>query len=116
MITITKNGKMLLVPRAAFNANYKNQGWSETDKISKEEAKTEKIEAEKTVVQAIPEKTDEEMNEEEIENINVEDDWHDKPISEMSKEEVKRYADELGIETRGKNVREVKEEIISKIS
>ena len=34
----------------------------------------------------------------------------------MKKEEVKIYAEELGIETRGKNVREVKEEIIRKIS
>lgn len=115
MITITKNGKTLLVPRAAFNTNYKNQGWSETNKILKEEIKTEKIEAEKDTIQIIAEKTDEEIDEE-LENANVEDDWHDKPISEMSKEEVKTYAEELGIETRGKNVREVKEEIIRKIS
>lgn len=41
MVQITKNGIVLLIPRSAYEADYKNNGW----KIVGDEPKTEKVEA-----------------------------------------------------------------------
>lgn len=103
MITITNGSLTLVVTKGTYKQAFKSLGWQikEMDKkqeIIPEQIVPDKVEITKDVEQEIVET---ETNvEEEVENIELED-IEEKPLSEMTPEEVREYATTLGIDFTG---------------
>ena len=122
MLTITKNGKIKKVSESVYTSVFKDSGWlvvgekSPTSAVSQEqiEAPVETVEeiVEENVVESdneedeIPDEAwDEAIAEGEVE----------KPISEMSHNELVEKAESLGIQTKGMNNKQLRDAIKEKM-
>ena len=101
MVKIAKGNMTNVVPQASFENFFKNNGWEVVDEKSATPSKIEnkkqieevKEEKQEEVVQA-PESTDEEWDEA------IEEEF-EKPISEMSKAELREKAKSFDIDVTG---------------
>jgi len=95
MVTITKNDKKMKVSRSAFKGYFENQGWKivEGGKKPADNKKDEKpvVETEEVVADDTVDDVDEEDWSE------VEDEEIEKPLSEMTKAELREKATSLGV-------------------
>lgn len=103
MITINNGSLTLIVTKGAYNQSYKSLGWqigeaNKKQEIIPEQIVPDEVEITKDVEQEIVE-TETDV-EEEVENIELED-IEEKPLSEMTPEEVREYATTLGIDFTG---------------
>lgn len=99
MLNISKDGKVLKVTETAFKEYYKDFGWvpKATENVAKEPA-------EDTNEEAVEENPIEENPIEENDDWNdIEEEEVEKPISNMSKDELIAYANEHGINIDGIN-------------
>lgn len=123
MVTITKNGKIKKVSESVYTSVFKDSGWlvvgekSPTSAVSQEqiEAPVETVEedVEENVVESDNEEEDEipdEAWDEAIAEGEVE-----KPISEMSHNELVEKAESLGIQTKGMNNKQLRDAIKEKM-
>lgn len=99
MVNITKNGKSLTVSMGAFKDNFKDQGWiissDNNMEVEADEASTsEDFETEDDM----PEEVEETEEVDESEWDELEDEDVEKPISEMSKDELREKAASLGLD------------------
>ena len=105
MVAIKKGSKRLRVPNSAYENFYKGFGW-----------KLDDVEIKKTVTNV--EETVEELNhaeddDEDWDSVVEEDEDIEKPLSEMSHNELKKKASSLGINTAGLNSKQLREKIKS---
>lgn len=106
MVAIKKGSKRLRVPNSAYENFYKGFGWKLDDDV----------EIKKTVTNV--EETVEELNhaeddDEDWDSVVEEDEDIEKPLSEMSHNELKKKASSLGINTAGLNSKQLREKIKS---
>lgn len=96
MVTIEKNGNTLLVTMGAYKNFYKSMGYTllEAEEVRKV------LPASKEVNVTNDYEEDPMSNTESYED-ETSDDMEEKPLSEMSFNELKEYADRLGINTNG---------------
>lgn len=100
MVTITNGSKVLVVTRGAFDNMYKCQGYTEV----KQETGATQL-APEVPVEVVTEDSEEEKEAKAME---------EKPLSQWTKAEVRRYAELKGISLAGtKNVTEAKARISS---
>ena len=106
MVAIKKGSKKLRVPNSAYENYYKGFGWKLDDGV---EIKKNVTHAEKHVEQLTA------VDEDEEDWDSVVEDYEDieKPLSEMSHEELKKKAASLGINTAGLNKRQLKDKIVN---
>lgn len=111
-INIQKGGKRLLVSKAAFENNFKGQGWSEVGKNptssdiqeAAEETKSEKTINNKAKVEESNQEPSEDQEVDEWDEVleDEEDEGEiEKPLSEMNKEELIQYASKNDISLEG---------------
>lgn len=119
MVKIYKGDKSMTVARSAYEEIFKMDGWRLKKETSKKEAP--KKEDHKTPEDENDhedgDNDDEDENDEEEEDGQDEDDYsylHDKPVAEMTGEEIKIYAKMLGIEIGNKSKAEVVKQIEKK--
>lgn len=122
MVTITKNGKIKKVSESVYTSVFKDSGWlvvgekSPTSAVSQEQIK------------APVETVEEDVEENVVESDNEEDEipdeaWDEaiaegeveKPISEMSHNELVEKAESLGIQTKGMNNKQLRDAIKEKM-
>lgn len=108
MVTIHRKGKTMKVPASAYSLIYEPAGWRRlgADAESENHAQSENLQA--RMGENMSDDTMAEMNNFEPENANFEhgygrnlDDMLETPLSEMSSEQLKEVAMELGIDTSG---------------
>lgn len=99
MVEITKNGKTLTVSMGAFKDNFKDQGWKISSKNDTEvEAKSASTSEDFETEDDMPEEVEETEEVDESEWDELEDEDVEKPISEMSKDELREKAASLGLD------------------
>lgn len=110
-IEIQKAGKILNVTKSMFENFYKNAGWEEAgkkpasslnQKLQEAQEDTSKVEDDKNIIEdenVIPESSDEDWDEalEEVED----DEDVEKPISEMTRSELIKFANDHGVSLAG---------------
>lgn len=111
MLKITKNGKTLEVTKGAFENTFKDQGWviangiSNTGVEAEMSSTSQNNEPEGETEDDIPvddvDESEDETSDEEWDDVDEEDDEVEKPISEMSKNELIQKAESLGIDLSG---------------
>ena len=110
MLKITKNGKTLEVTKGAFENTFKDQGWviangdSNTGVEAEMSSTFQDNEPEAETEDDIPvdDESEDETSDEEWDDVeDEEDDEVEKPISEMSKNELIQKAESLGIDLSG---------------
>lgn len=108
MVKITNGIKTLTVTRGAFNGIYKSQGYVE---VNQEVLGATSPSA---VADRLDENTDNDAEVDEVETMSADDakfvaEAKEKPLSQWSKNDVKRYANIMGIDISGtRNVGEAK--------
>lgn len=105
-VKIKKGEKVLTVPKTSFLNFFADQGWEEVKSSSHsgKEKKNEEVKEEELKDESVEEETEETTEE-------VKDEWDEameedeadieKPISEMTKDELIAYADQNGIDISG---------------
>lgn len=119
MLTITKNGKTKKVSESVFKAVFRDSGWSVVGEQSPTSAVSEEqIEAVETVKEVVEENKDEnvedEIPDEEWDEAVAEEDV-EKPISEMTHNELVEKAESLGIQTKNMNNKQLRDAIKEKM-
>jgi AmiR/NasT family two-component response regulator len=118
MVTISKNGKTKTVSEPVYNSIFKDSGWEIVgEKSSTSSVKKEVEPVKQEVVEADVEKNQEEEDEipdEVWDEVQAEEDV-EKPISEMSHNELVEKAESLGIQTKGMNNKQLRDAIKEKM-
>ena len=120
MVTISKNGKTKTVSESVFKSVFKDSGWVVVGENSPTSAvpKKQKLETVKEVVkeEVVEDNEDEndEVPDEEWDEAVAEEDV-EKPISEMSHNELVDKAESLGIQTKGMNNKQLRDAIKEKM-
>lgn len=89
-IEVTKNGKTITTTVSSYNNYLKNNGWKVAGEIPATEPVIEEVVVEEPVIEEVVE-----------ENWDDVDDDITKPISEMSREELIKYAEDNNIDISG---------------
>lgn len=106
MVDIKKGSRKLRVPNSAYENFYKGFGWKLDDGVEIEKTIT-------NVEETVEELSTVEEDEEDWDSVVEEDEEIEKPLSEMSHNELKKKAASLGINTAGLNRRQLKEKIVN---
>lgn len=106
MVAIKKGSKRLRVPNSAYENYYKGFGWKLDDGVEVEKTVTH-------VKEEVEELSTVEDDDEDWDSVVEEDEEIEKPLSEMSHNELKKKAASLGINTAGLNRKQLKEKIVN---
>ena len=116
MVTISKNGKTKTVSEPVYNSIFKDAGWKIVGEKSSTSSVKEKVEVEQEVVETNVEENqvEDEIPDEVWDEVQAEEDV-EKPISEMSHNELVEKAEGLGIQTKGMNNKQLRDAIKEKM-
>lgn len=104
MVKITKNGKRMEVPSAAFQSFYKNAGWSLEDRCSEQDDPLDEVSGllEDDPEYDGPEEPDDSEWDEAIAEEEPEmPDGVEKPVAKMNRDELLKKAESMGIDVSG---------------
>lgn len=104
MVAIKKGSKKLRVPNSAYENYYKGFGWKLDDGQEIISSKSETVAEELAQI---------DEDEEDWDSVVDEDEEVEKPLSEMSYDELKKKAASLGINPTGLNKRQLKDKIVN---
>jgi hypothetical protein len=116
-IKVKKGKKIISIPRATYEKQFKAAGWEEVypepvknveDNV---EAKEEPVESSDDSDNESDEDWDEAVAEAEAEEEDRLQELLEKPISDLTPDEVRAVADAKGIDTKGKNIKQIREAI-----
>lgn len=100
MVVIKKNGKEMIVPKSSYKEYFKHYGWEAEDEKEQEVSMSSQMPS-----MGMNEEDEDMENEKDFSYLN------DKPIDEMTGEEVKEFAKMKGISIKDKKKKEVIEEL-----
>jgi hypothetical protein len=119
-IKVKKGKKIISVPRKTYERQFRDAGWVEIppidENIAEEKEAVKTVKSEKQNDEEPSEDTDTESEEDwdevEAEMAEAEEKMQElleKPVGELTPDEVKIVAEEKGIETKGKNIKQLRE-------
>lgn len=122
MVTISKNGKTKTVSENVYKSVFRDNGWavvgekSPTPAVSgKQKKETVKEEVVESVVESNENENVEDEIPDEVWDEAVAEEDVEKPISEMSHNELVDKAESLGIQTKGMNNKQLRDAIKDKM-
>lgn len=110
MVKIYKGDKSMTVARSAYEEIFKMDGWRLKKEFKKSEHKDKNISAALPSMDSHDDEEDEDESDDETEDEDDEEEFsylHEKPVAEMTGDEVKVYAKMLDIDISGKSKAEV---------